>query len=82
MPVGKEETFARGSLFDAPTFRRIPARSELRAPYVAFLSKVSSGWRSIRDIQVSADRIVVTEERGEQLELQATGLKKLGLGGG
>jgi len=82
MPVGKEETFARGSLFDTPTFRRIPARSELRAPYVAFLSKVSSGWRSIRDIQVSVDRIVVTEERGEQLELLATGLKKLGLGGG
>jgi hypothetical protein len=69
-------------LFDTLTFRRIPARSELRAPYVVFLSKVSSGWRSIRDIQVSADTIVVTEESGEQLELQATGLKKLGLGGG
>jgi hypothetical protein len=77
MPVGKEETFARGSLFDTPTFRRIPAKSELRAPYVAFLSKVSSGWRSIRDIQVRLDCIIVTEERGEQLELQATGLKRL-----
>jgi hypothetical protein len=80
MPVGKEETFARGSLFDTPTFRRIPAKSELRAPYVAVLSKVSSGWRSIRDIQVRRDRIIVTEERGEQLEVQATGLKKLGFG--
>ena len=80
MPVGKEETFARGSLFGTPTFRRIPAKSELRTPYVSFLSKVSTGWRSIRDIQVRRDRIVVTEERGEQLELQATGLKKLGLG--
>lgn len=81
MPVGKAETFARGSLFDTPTFRQIPARSELRAPYVAFLSKVSSGWRSIRDIQVGQDKIMVTEERGEQLELQASGLKKLGLTG-
>ena len=80
MPVGKEETFARGPLFDTPTFRRIPAKSELRAPYVAFLSKVSSGWRAIRDIQVGRDKIIVTEERGEQLELQAGGLKKLGLG--
>lgn len=80
MPVGKEETFARGSLFDTPTFRRIPAKSELRTPYVAFLSKVSSKWRSIRDIQVKQDKIIVTEGRGEQLELQATGLKKLGLG--
>jgi hypothetical protein len=79
MPVGKEETFARGSLFDTPTFRRIPAKSELRTPYVAFLSKVSSGWRSIRDIQVRRDSIIVTDERGEQVELQATGLKKLGL---
>ncbi len=79
MPIGKEETFARGSLFDTPTFRRIPAKSELRTPYVAFLSKVSSGWRSIRDIQVRRDSIIVTEERGEQVELQATGLKKLGL---
>src|SRR5450631_131762 len=79
MPIGKEETFARGSLFDTPTFRRIPAKSELRTPYVAFLSKVSSGWRSIRDIQVRRDSIIVTDERGEQVELQATGLKKLGL---
>lgn len=82
MPVGKEETFARGSLFDTPTFRRIPARSELRAPYIAFLSKVNSGWRSIRDIQLRRNTIIVTEDRGEQLELQATGLKRVGLGGG
>src|SRR5208282_5014800 len=52
MPIGKEETFARGSLFNTATFRRIPAKSELRAPYVAFLSKVSSGWRSVRDVRV------------------------------
>jgi hypothetical protein len=80
MPVGKEETFARGSLFDTPTFRRIPAKSELRVPYVFFLSKVRSEWRSVRDIQVARDKIVVTEEQGQQLELQATGLRKLGLG--
>ncbi len=79
MPVGKEETFARGSLFGTPTFRRIPAKSELRAPYVAFLSRVSKGWRSIRNIQAVRDKIMVTEERGEQLVLQASGLKKLGL---
>lgn len=80
MPVGKEETFARGTLFDTPTFRRIPARSELRAPYVAFLSKVGSGWRAIRDIQVRRDKIMVIEGRGDQIQLQAGGLKKLGLG--
>ncbi len=79
MPVGKEETFLRGTLFDMPTFRRIPARSKLRVPYVAFLTKVSSSWRSIRDIQVERERIIVTEGRGEQLQLRATGLKKLGL---
>ena len=79
MPIGKEETFARGSLFDTATFRRIPATSELRVPYVAFLSRVSTGWRSIRDIQTAPDKIIVTEEQGEQLELKATGLSKLGL---
>ena len=79
-PVGKEETFACGSLFGTPTFRRIPAKSELRAPYVAFLFKVSSRWRSIRDIRLRPNKIIVTEERGEQLELLATGLRKLGLG--
>jgi hypothetical protein len=82
MPVGKEQTFARGPLFDTPTFRRIPAKGELRAPYVAFLSKVGSRWRSIGDIEVKHDSIVVTESGGEQLELRATGLKRLGLGKG
>jgi hypothetical protein len=80
MPVGKEETFVRGALFDMPTFRRISARSELRTPYVAFLSQVSSEWRAIRDIEVRRDKIIVTDGRGEQIELQAGGIKKLGLG--
>jgi Domain of unknown function (DUF4432) len=80
MPLGKEEIFTRGSLFNTPTFRRIPANSELRVPYVMFLSKVSSGWRSIRDVELRRDSIVVTEEGGEQLKLEASGLKKAGLG--
>jgi hypothetical protein len=79
MPVGKEETFARGPLFDTPTFRRIPAKSSLRVPYVAFLCKVKSEWRSIGDIQLRADTIIVTEQQGHQLELRAVGLKKLSL---
>ena len=81
MPVGKAETFARGLLFDTPTFRRIPAMSEQRVPYIAFLTKVGAGWRSIRNVQVGRDKIIVTEERGEQLELRATSVKKLGLSG-
>jgi len=79
MPVGKEETFARGPLFDTPTFRRVPAKSSLRVPYVAFLCKVKSEWRSIGDIQLRADTIIVTEQQGHQLELRAVGLKKLSL---
>jgi len=81
MPIGKEDTFTRGSLFNTPTFRRVPAKSGLRVPYVVFLTRVNPEWRSIRDIQVSRDKIIVTEDRGEQLELQASGLKKFGLGG-
>ncbi len=77
MPVGKEETFARGRLFDTSTFRRIPAKSTLHSPYLAFLSKVSPKWRSIADIQLTRDQIIVTEQCGDQLELEAAGLKKL-----
>jgi hypothetical protein len=77
MPVGKEETFARGPLFGTPTFRRVPAKSTLRAPYFAFVGIVNSHWRSIRDVQLTAHKIIVTEQRGQQLELQAAGLKKL-----
>jgi len=77
MPVGREETFARGPLFDTPTFRRIPAKSKLTVSYMAFLSQVSPEWRAIRDIQITKDRIFVTEQRGEHLELQAAGLRRL-----
>jgi len=79
MPVGKEETFTRGPQFDTPTFRRIPAKSTLRAPYLAFLGKVNSEWRSIGDIQLTPDTIIVTEQQGHQLKLRAAGLKKLSL---
>jgi hypothetical protein len=44
---------------------------------MAFLSQVSPEWRAIRDIQITKDRIFVTEQRGEHLELQAAGLRRL-----
>jgi hypothetical protein len=59
MPIGKESTFLAGKLFDTPGWARIPARSTKNAVYAAFLAEVPKSWRSIRDIRIAKNGLVI-----------------------
>lgn len=71
MPVGRHEAFARGPLFDTPTFRCVPAKGKVQTSYVIFLTPVHSDWREIVDIQPGEREINVLGPKGESVHVPA-----------
>jgi hypothetical protein len=76
MPLGKEQSFLAGSLFETPTFCRVPANGELKTGYVSFVAAVGKGWSEIRDVQVSDKVISIFGDAGRRVEIAARKLKQ------
>lgn len=78
MPVGRKEAFASGPLFGVPTFQCVPAKDQLQASYLIFLSPVDVGWRDIVDVEVGKQGITLTGTHEERLHLAARNLETKG----
>lgn len=59
MPIGKQDAFRQGPLFGTPTHACVPARGSLQTAYAMFVTPVGRDWRTLRDVRVEADAIVV-----------------------
>jgi hypothetical protein len=80
-PLGRREAFTKGSLFGAPHFSVIPARSSKTVDYVSFLAAVPSGFREVGDIRSAPGEILI-KERGRsgsrgKVRLAASGLSRV-----
>jgi hypothetical protein len=77
-PVGRREAFANGSLFGAPHFSLIPARSRKTVDYVGFLAAVPPGFREVGDIRRLPGEILIKGRGGRdsrgKVHLAASGL--------
>jgi hypothetical protein len=72
MPVGREEMFARGKVFGKKGWTRIAGKRSRSTTYLAFLARVPKDWRSIRDITLLNEEIVVSgPQRGKYVRLGA-----------
>ena len=76
LPLGKEEVFRSGPLFGTPTFRRLGAHSETSARYAAFLAVAPQSWRSIKDVRLQPDAIIVAGGNDEQVRVRAVGIQE------
>ena len=78
MPIGKEATFLAGKLFDTPGWKRIVPRATQKVVYAAFLAEVPTSWRSVQNIQVENNALVITGSReGEKVTIAARGISEL-----
>ena len=79
-PVRRRDSFRLGSLFGMPTFSCVPARSKVKACYLAFLAQVPEDFGHVRDVRTTSREIIVTGTglRGD-LRLKATGLAASGM---
>lgn len=62
-PLGSEENFRRGPLFETPSWCVIPAGGEKTARYLIFLFAIPAAMQSIRNVQLEADAIVLFDEQ-------------------
>lgn len=78
MPIGKEATFLAGKLFDTPGWKRIPPLTTQKVVYAAFLAEVPKGWRSVQNIQVEKNALMMTGSGdGEKVTIAARGISEL-----
>jgi hypothetical protein len=78
MPIGKEATFLAGKLFDTPGWKRIPSRATRKVVYAAFLAEAPKSWRSVQDIQIEKNALLITGSGGgEKVTIAARGISKL-----
>lgn len=79
-PVTRREAFARGPLFNTPSFSPVPARGRKTIQYVAFLAQVPPDFGDIRDIRLLRDEILVLNSRRRPVaRIHASGLAAAGL---
>ena len=62
LPLGLEETFRRGELFDTPTWCVIPALGKRVVRYLLFAFKIPAHIHSIENVEVVDSHIVFHEE--------------------
>ena len=61
-PLGREETFRRGRLFDTPCWCVVPANGTKTARYLIFLFTVPDGMNSIGNVEAKGDALVLYDE--------------------
>jgi hypothetical protein len=74
MPVGKDEMFQHGKVLGKNGWTRIVGKASRSTAYVAFLTSVPKNWRTIRNITLKNEVILIQGPRtGELVSLRATG---------
>ena len=74
LPLGREETFRRGDLFDTPSSCLIPGSATITARYLIFLFTVPAGMTSLTGVNTEENLLALFNQDGERsLEVRAQG---------
>ena len=75
MPVGREAMRAMGTLLDTPSERTVQPGEAAEARYLAALTTVPAGWRSIADVQHEPHALrLLGQQPGSSIEIPVEGL--------
>jgi hypothetical protein len=70
--VPRREAVQLGSLFEAPTYRWLPAKSAIDSVFLMFYARIPDGFTRVDDVQLENNRIVVSDRTaGKQISLPA-----------
>jgi hypothetical protein len=77
LPLGREETFRRGQLFDTPSWCVIPGGLERTARYSIFLFAVPPQIHSIQSVAIEANAVILLDEHSQPaISVPAHGCEK------
>jgi hypothetical protein len=71
MPLGLDQARKVRSLYDTPVLANIAARAQLKTSYEMFVSRVSSTWKSISDVEPSVECLIIRDE-AEEIKLKSS----------
>jgi hypothetical protein len=78
MPLGLRDAILAGPLFGVPSVRCLPARSFQTISYAMFATEVPKAWRTISEIRLRHNALVVTGPNSkDQVELAAANLSEI-----
>jgi hypothetical protein len=61
------------SLFDAPTYRWLPAKSKIETRFLLFYAKTPEGFRKVDDVQLKDGKLIIEDSQNKkQITLEAS----------
>ncbi len=70
--ISRRETVDAHQMFGAPTYRWLPAKSQLRSRFLAFYTRVPDGFTAVTDVTLDQGRITIKDQAGKILKLNAS----------
>jgi hypothetical protein len=70
LPLGLQQAIESGPLFGTPVVTHVPAKSRISTTYHVFVAKVAAGWDYLKDVQSSAESIVLHGPGDDTLRLK------------
>jgi hypothetical protein len=67
--VPRREAIGMGTLFGAPTYRWLPAKSKIESRFLLFYAPVPAGFHKVDDVRLENGRITILD-RGAKLEVR------------
>ncbi|MEO7653277.1 MAG: hypothetical protein ABIZ80_22695, partial [Bryobacteraceae bacterium] len=64
--VPRREAIGTGTMFDAPAYRWLPAKSKIESRYVMFYSRVPQGFHKVDDVKFEGGRIVIEDRKAKK----------------
>ena len=72
--VPRREAASLGTMFGAPTYRWLPAKSAITSGFLFFYAAAPEGMRQVDEVRWESGRIVITDKKaGQTVTLAATG---------
>jgi len=71
--VPRRDAIQRNSLFGAPTYRWLPAKSKISSRFLIFFAQATEGMQQVDDVRLEGGQLTIEDRKtGKQLVLAAS----------
>jgi hypothetical protein len=64
--VPRRQTIETNTMFDAPTYRWLPAKSKIESRYLLFYAHAPEGFRKVDDVRLDGGKLVIEDRKAKQ----------------
>ena len=64
--VPRRDAIGAGSMFDAPAYRWLPAKSKIESRFVMFYARVPEGFQKVDDVKFEGGQIVIEDRKAKK----------------